>query len=70
MGCGRRLPGCFPAYFLVTVSVAFPAASWLAIFSMVSTIPTLPNLFSALVKVIEAVLESYFTFLVELLIKM
>ena len=42
-------------------------------FGLVSTVLTLPNLFSALVKIIEAVLDSYFTFftfLIGLLIKM
>ena len=31
-------------------------------FSLISTAPTLPDLFSSLVKIIEAVLEPYFTF--------
>ena len=55
-------------------TLTFPAAPWLfsarlAIFSMVSTLSTLWDMFSAPIKVV-VVLEPYFTLLVGLLIKM
>ena len=62
----RELSSSFP----VTFPTCFLAAPWLAIFSPFSTVLTLPNLFLSPIKVIEVVLESYFTLLVGLLIKM
>ena len=55
---------------LVTFPVNFLATPRLAIFSPIFTVSTLSDLFSTSVKVIEIFLESYFTLLAELLIKM